>query len=379
MEDKFEQCSERSTSSSESRSLSTSNQEVPDDLKDKNQQHSEARKLGATPSSLDLPKINLADFDKWESVVNQCGPKVQDQCSPPPEAQVCAPPSPKPADTATCGDNPSTLPPEQQVCRDGDNKAPDTSNESDKATTVIKDDLGRVVREKSDSGKDVVVAYDDKGEPHKFPNEAIKQMPPDFSQIPDWRQKQLDKESDEMLNRYAGGKTAGESEKLDFQKIADMQKEIGQRQDLTETEKCQLYTKIQNTMQEKGIYVDSFNEKKEMIDSWSGERDPWHAIAPLDDKYHNRLLKLSPEEATRQIHEQEDSTEGDMHPTWAGRTAWKIARLTLGINNGDVNASEGQLKAMRALKEKGTFSAYADEWEKQFVVKGASDGKGGTI
>jgi hypothetical protein len=54
----------------------------------------------------------------------------------------------------------------------------------------------------------------------------------------------------------------------------------------------------------------------------------------------------------------------------AGLT-WQAARAILGINQGDINASEGQLSALRQLREKGSFAAYAEEWEKQFVRPGS--------
>ncbi|MBX9686228.1 MAG: hypothetical protein K2X27_05970 [Candidatus Obscuribacterales bacterium] len=317
MDEKLE-CSEKSSTESSSNEIASCNQERPEDLKSRMAQNTEARKLGNTPSSMGLPKIKLEDFDKWQAE--------------------------KPISTESADD-------------------------------------GRVLREKYASGDDFVVAYDEAGEAHKFVNEPIKEMPPDFSQVPEWRQKQLDDESNLLLNKFAGAKAAGEYEHLDFQKFADLQKEIAQRQDLTETEKCLLYSKIQTTMREKPIPVENWNEKPEMVDSWSGQSDPWHAIAGIDDKYHNRLLKLSPEDASKAIFEQEDRTEGDMHSSWPAQVAWKLARAAMGINQGDINASEGQLKAMRQLKEKGTFAAYAEEWEKQFVNKNGLDprrGQGGS-
>src|SRR6185436_18439069 len=126
-------------------------------------------------------------------------------------------------------------------------------------------------------------------------------------------------------------------------------------------------SKIQVLMREGEIKVENWNEKPEMVDSWTGEKDPWHAIAPMDDKYHNRLVNMTPEEASKAIFEQEDRTEGDMHNSAITKVLWKAARFALGINQGDINASEAQLKCMRELREKGTFSAYADEWQKQYV------------
>ncbi len=351
MDERLDQCSDKSASETNSSEMARCNQEVPEDLKKQQTANSEARKVGKTPSSLDLPKIDMADFLKWESVACQNKPQLPEQSSP--ESQVCS----EKADVKP--------PAEPQGC--------------ERPASTQADEQGRTVREKYTSGPDVVVAYDEKGEPHRFRDEPIQKMPPDFRQIPEWRQKQLDQESKDLIEKYAGPKTAGEYEKLDFQKIADLQKDIAQRQDLTEAEKCLLYTDAQQIMHDKPIPISNWNEKPEMVDSWTGERDPWHAVAPLDDRYHNRLVNMSPEDASKAIFEQENETEGDMHESWAGRTAWKIARAAFGINEGDINASEGQLKAMRQMREKGTFAAYANEWEKQFVNKDGVNPQGGTV
>src|SRR5262249_52225454 len=147
-------------------------------------------------------------------------------------------------------DNTCKAPDASVSTSDNASRIPADQQPADKAAdTTVKDDQGRVVREKGTDGKaDTVIAYDDKGEPHKFVNDPIKKMPPDFDQIPDWRKEQLQKQSDEMLQRYMETHNPYDNEKkLDFEKVAAMQKEIAQRQDLTETEKCQLYTDIQTT------------------------------------------------------------------------------------------------------------------------------------
>lgn len=345
MDEKYEQCSEQNSSTATLTEMSTDNQVVPDDLKTKRAEHAEERRAGRTPSSLDLPVFDV------DSLIAQYQSKPPELLSAAPDDPVCS----------------------EEV----ENQVPPESHFKDKPIFTVNDDGGRPIREMYASGPDVVVAYDDYGEPHKFPNEPITKMPPDFSQIPDWRKEQLDQDSKALIEKYAGAKTAGDTEKLDFQKIADLQKEIAQRQDLTETEKCQLYTMAQQIMYDKPIPIENWNEKPEKIDSWSGQRDPWHAVAPLDDRYHNRLVNMSPEEASKAIFEQENETEGDMHDSWFSRTAWKAAREILGINHGDISASESQVKAMRELREKGTFSAYADEWEKQYVNKDAEDPRRG--
>lgn len=338
--DKVEQCLDESSSPGKSKDLSTSNQEETVGLKDQKAQQCEARKIGATPSSVDLPKINMAEFEKWKSVVNASSTDLETNS----ELLVCS--------NETDGNS-----------KHGGDVDPT------KPIATETDSSGRVVREKYSNGPDVVVAYDEKGEAHRFKNEPIKEMPPKFDDVPAWRQKQLDEKANEVFGKYYTSEAPGEAPYMDFEKVADMQKDIAAREDLTETEKCLLYSKIQVNMREGGITVENWNEKPEMIDSWSGESDPWHAIAPIDDRYHNRLLKLEPDAASKAIYEQEDHAEGDMHASLKDRILWKGARLVLGINQGDVNASEGQLKCMRELQNKGTFAAYAEEWEKQYVNK----------
>lgn len=342
----IDQCVEQSsTDSSSDNEMTCSNQEIPEDLKEKNSQHEELRKVGATPSSLGLPKINLADFDKWESVTNQSKAALPEQNECRPEPQECS--------------------------NDGTNEAQQSSEDTvNQPVSTQTDSEGRVIREKFASGPDVVVAYDEKGEAHRFTNEPIKEMPPDFKQVPEFRQKQLDGQAKDLLDKYSAPTSDDEDPSMDFQKVADLQKEIAQRQDLTETEKCLLYSKIQVNMREGKMPVENWNEKPEMIDSWQGQGDPWHAIAPIDDRYHNRLVNMTEEEASKAIFEQEDHSEGDMHESLWDRIKWKGARQVMGINQGDINASEGQLKCMRELREKGSFEAYANEWEKQYVNKG---------
>lgn len=351
MDEKFEQCSDGGVSDSTAGEMSTCNQEIPPDLKEQQEQHSEARKAGKTPSSLDLPKISLDDFFKYEAVVCDNKPASPQDASPPTESQICS--------------DDSDLRPQPEI----DGVAPQSTET---------DEDGRVVRERFASGPDVVIAYDENGEAHRFVNEPVSQMPPDFSKVPEFRQKQLDHGAEDLIDKYTRPDNSGEYGRLDFQKIADLQQEIAQRQDLTETEKCLLYTKAQNIMRDRPVPIENWNEKPEMIDSWTGKYDPWHAVAPIDDKYHNRLVNMSPEESAKAIFEQEDRTEGDMHESALKRVAWKAAREVLDINQGDINASEGQVKAMRELLDNGTFGAYADEWEKQYVDKNGVDPRGGT-
>jgi hypothetical protein len=220
---------------------------------------------------------------------------------------------------------------------------------------------GRTVREHMGTGPDVVVAYDDAGQAQRFVDEPVTKLPVDFSAIPEWRGKQLDQGARDLVERYYGA-----DEKMSFQDVANIMKDISGRKDLTETEKCRLWTGVHHEMRKNDVSIDDSDENPAMVDSWKGSWDPWHAIVGLNDGYHaDKLINMSPADASKEIFEHEDAKEGDD----AGLT-WQTARFVLGINQGDINASEGQLKALRQLREQGSFSAYAKEWEKQFVSSG---------
>lgn len=240
----------------------------------------------------------------------------------------------------------------------------DYSSDICEGATVVSSDQsnGRTVREHMSAGPDVVVGYDNAGQAHRFVDEPIAKLPVDFGDIPDWRVQQLDKSAQALIDRYYAG-----DEEMSFNNVADIMKDISGRKDLTEVEKCRLWTGVHHLMRTKDLDIDDTDENPAMIDSWKGSWDPWHAIIGLNDGYHaDELINMSPEDASKAIFQHEDAKEGDQ----AGLT-WQAARLALGINQGDINASEGQLTALRQLKEKGSFSAYAEEWKRQFVKSGS--------
>lgn len=229
-------------------------------------------------------------------------------------------------------------------------------NEATVVGTRLKD--GHVVREDMSAGPDVVVAYDDQGQAHRFPDEPITKLPVDFSGIPDWRARQLDTAAQQLIERYYNV-----DEEMSFRDVSNIMKDISKREDLTEVEKARMWTSVHHQMRSNDLSIDDSDEKPQMIDSWKGSWDPWHAMIGLNDGYHaDQLINMSREDASRAIFEHEDAKEGDD----AGFT-WQAARFVLGRNEGDINASEGQLEALRELRSKGTFAAYAAEWERQFV------------
>lgn len=206
------------------------------------------------------------------------------------------------------------------------------------------------------------MCYDDGGKAESSIKDPVTKLPVDFSSIPEERGQQLDKDAQKLIDKYYAV-----DEEMSFKDVSNIMKDISKRDDLSETEKCALWTDVHHKMRQQDVDFDDKDENPAMVDSWKGSWDPWHALVGLNDGYHaDKLINMSPEDASKAIFEHEDTKEADQ----AGLT-WKAARTVLGINQGDINASEGQLKALRELRDKGTFAAYAEEWEKQFVKSGS--------
>ena len=242
------------------------------------------------------------------------------------------------------------------------------ATKADSAVTRVVQD-GKVVREHRNSGDDVVIAYDDKGTAHRFPDTKISKLPVDFSSIPDWRVKQITAQTDGLLKKYTDPKMPnGQPDgKMSFHDLSNIMKDIGKMDNLTEVEKCRLWSDVRVQMQSKGVPILDADETKKMIDSWKGSDDPWHALITMNDGYHgNRLINMSEKDATAAIQEHENGGEADKMGFVRG-LMWKTDKAVYGVNTGDIEASEGQLRALRELRSKGTFSAYADEWTRQFV------------
>lgn len=234
-------------------------------------------------------------------------------------------------------------------------------------STETKD--GKVVREHMECGPDYVVAYDDQGQAHRFPDQKITSLPVNFSSIPEWRLKQFNETAYKMIeSRMVGLRPDGGPDgMISFNDCADMMKEISKMTDLTEVEKARLWSEVRNVMQERAVPILDADEQTDKIDSWKGSRDPWHALITMNDGYHgNTLINQSPEKASQAIRAHEEGAE-TKNMGWWGAFKWNAAKTIFGTNTGDINASEGQLAALRAYRSEGTFAAYAAEWERQFV------------
>lgn len=200
--------------------------------------------------------------------------------------------------------------------------------------------------------------------------DLVTKLPADFSSIPESRRKEIAGMAGEMLRPYTKQAESGNRDadgRVSFNEIGAMMDRIGKRTDLTELEKCRLWSDIRIGIGAMGLPVEDCDEPQKMKDSWHGAKDPWHALITMDDGYHgNRLINMTPEQATKAIIDHENGADNGHYPLWK-QLGWQVAKFVRGVNQGDVEASEGQLKALRALRETGRFADYATEWKKQFV------------
>ena len=251
--------------------------------------------------------------------------------------------------------------------RAGQTDGADRTGQSDQPGDKVYKD-GKLVRERSATGNDTVIAYDKEGAPHRFEDKPIDKLPVDFSGIPEWRREQLTKQAGDLIKAYNEGDPPGTGDgKVSFTDLSKMMKDVAARPDLTEVEKARLWSDVRIGLQKNDVTIDDSDEKPEMIDSWKGSGDPWHAIITLDDGYHgNRLINMNEKDASQAIQDHENGAEADKMP-FPRNLIWRGAKAVLGVNTGDINASEGTLRALRAYRSGGTFQHYADAWEKEFV------------
>lgn len=226
--------------------------------------------------------------------------------------------------------------------------------------------FGLTAKETSEPKKNGAEPKTDGAEPKKDAQEIKKdtdnkppavKLPADFSSIPPERQKQIGTMAQDMLK--------GKSE-TNFTEIGKMMDTIAARKDLSELEKMKLWTDVRSGLP--NLTIKNHDENPKMIDSWHGAKDPWHALLRLDDTYHaGKLINMSKADADKAILAHEDGTD-DTKRTTTNQIMFNIALGVFGVNKGDVEASRGQLEALRALQRNGKFEDYANEWKKQFVV-----------
>ncbi len=217
----------------------------------------------------------------------------------------------------------------------------------------------------TDSHSSSMKAFDGKaGAP-----QLVTNLPADFSSIPEGRRREILGMAAELLKPYTNKADANNRDpdgKVSFGEIGSIMDRIAKRPDLSELEKCRLWSDVRIGMGKMGLPIQDCDQVPKTIDSWH-RTDRGHALVTLDDGYHgNRLINMTPEQASKAIIDHENGADNGHYPLWK-QIGWQGARLLRGINQGDVEASEGQLKALRALRETGMFADYAKEWKKQFV------------
>lgn len=218
-------------------------------------------------------------------------------------------------------------------------------------------DAGEQKKDAGDKEKDAGDKKKDAGDAKESEKPPAVKLPADFSSIPPERQKQIKTMAEDMLK----GKT-----ETNFTEIGKMMDNIAGRKDLSELEKMKLWTDVRSGLP--NLNIKNHDENPKMIDSWHGAKDPWHALLRLDDTYHaGKLINMSKADADKAILAHEDGTD-DTKRSPTKQLMFDIALKVFGINQGDVEASRGQLEALRALQRNGKFEDYANEWKKQFVV-----------
>lgn len=216
--------------------------------------------------------------------------------------------------------------------------------------------FGLTAKEAADPKKEASEPKKETGKESDNKPPAVK-LPADFSSITPERQKQIGTMAQDMLK--------GKSE-TNFTEIGKMMDTIASRKDLSELEKMKLWTDVRSGLP--NLTIKNHDENPKMIDSWHGAKDPWHALLRLDDTYHaGKLINMSKADADKAILAHEDGTD-DTKRTTTNQIMFNIALGVFGVNKGDVEASRGQLEALRALQRNGKFEDYANEWKKQFVI-----------
>jgi hypothetical protein len=209
---------------------------------------------------------------------------------------------------------------------------------------------GEVLRTRDEKGREWVYSKDDNGKPYVQEDKKIDKLPHNpFVDVPEWRQKQLDKVADDLMKKHI------KNEKIDFKGIADLMDDIAKNPGLTEREKTNVWSKV---AQKRGadFPVSTDGANPDTLDSFNSN-DVWHAVITFADGYHAPMAHDSPEDARKKIERHE----------LAGQLAdqLRVGPFT-GPNKGDITASTYQVEALREFLKSG-FSGYAQKWRENFT------------
>jgi peptidoglycan hydrolase-like protein with peptidoglycan-binding domain len=232
---------------------------------------------------------------------------------------------------------------------------------------------GRTVRVAYEDGTQAVVARDGNGRLHTFPDERFTGELPITgatfdAQIPSWRQQQLRNVGYELINSHGEGRVGDANNRptLDFRDFGAILNDLAGRTDMTELEKAYTWTFIANAKGEATLDFRGFVNGQydvslegmpdEVADSHPFRRSnsPNHSVLGFSDGYHAPLGNLSPEAAREEIENHES-------------VSLPFGGPRINLNPGDTEASWRLGEAFRAFRE-GGFSAFAETWNRNFVV-----------
>ncbi len=208
----------------------------------------------------------------------------------------------------------------------------------------------QLVTSVNSSGKEYVYAVDSDGRVHRFSNSIPAILPMDlFTGIPDWRQQQLDAIADTLVEDTLG------NGQIDFIGFGNILTRLGERKDLTEQEKANVWGTIvgraKNADNPKHFDA-STNRANPAVKDNEQNINIWFAILPFNDGYHGPLANLDEDRARNYIQLQER----------LGQTREQF-KPTVGAS-----VSIGQVAALRALLQ-GGMAAYAREWNLRFCAE----------
>ncbi|MBC8000527.1 MAG: hypothetical protein IAF58_21430 [Leptolyngbya sp.] len=227
---------------------------------------------------------------------------------------------------------------------------------------------GRVVRKDMSEGPDQVIWYDKQGNSHAVLDQRITRMPVDIhAGIHPEREEQLARKANDIL--YAGADRSNlhlnPKPIVGFNSVANMMDAVAGSADLTEREKCNVWSRIVGGLKSDKYYMTAKDANPAVVDSWLAG-DVWHAVIPMNDSYHgDRLINLPRDRAINAILNHELGGEAN-HLQGFTRLKWLAAQRLLGPNQGDIESSRRQLNALDVFLKDG-FSGYSWAWRRLFV------------
>ncbi len=232
---------------------------------------------------------------------------------------------------------------------------------------------GLVVRERyhdTNSGqtRDFVVARHN-GQEYRFEDKPMTTLPFDSAAgLEPWRKRQIEQRSDRIIDEYAPKGAFNSKGTYDFNEFGETLTRISKMTDLTEQEKAYLWD---NIMERRGKDYNASNHgSREVVRDSLMPWDVGHALLQqgFNDGYHVPLANLSPAAASTEIyiHELNEGKGKGFINELGHYVVSKV--LDVKLNTGDMAASEVQVAALRAYKQKG-FAGYAEAWRQGFLEK----------